>query len=114
MVCEEANTNCSSPHRSAAKRARLSPSSSLQRPPGLGLPPPQFPRDAARAYSPQIEFLGVVAERPEAHAKQVRGLGLHASAPLECQRDVMAIELLSLRLEIETFLNIRQTGPRGA
>jgi len=43
MVCEEANTNCSSPHRSAAKRARLSPSSSLQRPPGLGLPPPQFP-----------------------------------------------------------------------
>src|SRR4029450_8650582 len=97
MACEEANTNCSSPHRSAAKRARLSPSSSLQRPPGLGLPPPQFPGDAARAYSPQIEFLGVIAERPEAHAKQFRGLGLHASAPLERQRDGGGIRVRAVR-----------------
>ena len=49
----------------------------------------------------QVVLLHVIAERPEAHAEQLGRLHLHAAGPLQGLRDVVALDLLDVRLEIE-------------
>jgi hypothetical protein len=59
-----------------------------------------------RRASSNIEFLGVIPERPEAHAEHLGGLDLYATSTLERQRNVMTVEVLSSRLKVEPFAEI--------
>ena len=60
--------------------------------------------------SAQIEFLGVVAERTEAHTEHLRCASLHSARSFKGQRDVVAIELFAERFEVEPFFQIGETG----
>src|SRR5260221_5285537 len=55
-----------------------------------------------QGMSPQVVFLHVVAEGPEAHTKKFSRLHLHAHPPLQGFPDVSALDLFDVSLEIET------------
>ena len=54
--------------------------------------------------SPQIVFLDVVAEGPEAHAKQFGSFDLDSAGALQCLGDVASLDLFDVRLEVEARL----------
>src|SRR4030095_9304860 len=64
-----------------------------------------FPR--ADWPSPDVEFLRVVPEGSEAHTEHLGRLHLNAARALERQRDVMAVEILAARFEVEPLAKVR-------
>src|SRR5262249_1887669 len=58
-------------------------------------------RVIAGRSSAEVVLLDIVAERPEAHAEQLRGLPLHAAGTLQRFRDVSALDLFDVGFEIE-------------
>src|SRR6266545_1615716 len=64
---------------------------------------------AARLHgSSEVELLRVVPERSKAHPEHFGGFHLDAAGALERQGDVMAIQVLAARLEVEPFTEIRE------
>ena len=62
----------------------------------------------------KLVFLGVVAERAEAHSEHLGGLHLHAAGALEGERQVVTIERLAAGFQVESLAEVRQTGFRVA
>src|SRR6266851_1537513 len=58
--------------------------------------------------SAEIVLLHVIAKGPEAHPEELRGLHLNAAGALEGLRDVAALDLLDVGLEVEP--RIRQAA----
>ncbi len=56
--------------------------------------------------SSKVELLRVVPKRSKAHPKHFGGFHLDAAGALERQRNVMAIQILAARLEVEPFTEI--------
>src|SRR5262245_6367814 len=68
------------------------------------------PLDDPQASS-DVELLRVVPERAEAHAEHLRRLHLHAARALEREGNVVTIEVLAARLEVEPLAEVRQYHP---
>ena len=62
--------------------------------------------------SPKIELLGVVPERTERHSQHFRGFRLNSPRPFKRERDVMPVELLAQRLEVESLFQLRHPHRR--
>src|SRR2546423_3041931 len=80
-----------------------------------GAAPPPTPARSGTG-STQVVFFDVVAERTEAHTEQLRGLHLHAAGAPQRFGDVAALDLLDVRLEIESGFreNFGNEGCAGA
>src|SRR6185295_20050195 len=64
-------------------------------------PPVLLPVGVRAAF--QAGFLRVVAERAEAHAEELGGLGLHAARALERLDHQLGADVLEVRLEVEAL-----------
>src|SRR3954466_14720911 len=61
----------------------------------------------------EVVLLHVVAERPETHSEQLRRLDLHATRLAERIRDVLALEMLDVFLEVEALFRQHARGSPG-
>ena len=64
-------------------------------------------RDCQMRALSDLELLRVVPERAKAHSDHFRGPNLHTVSPVERQRDVVAVELVAARLEVEPIPQFR-------
>src|SRR5262245_24874462 len=76
-------------------RRRRSRTRSLLRP---------VPSSVERVVGADAQFLGVVAERAEAHLEHLGGLGLHAAGAVESLLHELGANAVEVGLEIEPLL----------
>src|SRR5437764_7240498 len=105
------------PHRAVATTAGSAGEIAIfrLRAPKRDTPSTKVARRGCQLLSAQVVFLYVIAERTEAHSEELRGLDLHAAGARERLRDVPALDLLHVRLEIDAAfgqrVDRRRRGP---